>query len=111
MPEHALLLLTLIAGIVGFFVGADLARRGSKQAVSRLIAAGCGSAVGAAALWLFFQGLATVWHGGSWLGVVAILGALLALTIGLRRVDEHCPSCRSISNYCCERDRHMASRS
>jgi hypothetical protein len=104
MLEHILLVLTLIAGAMGSVIGADLGRRSDERVANRLIAAGFGFAVGAGALWLFFQGFAKAWHGGSWLGVVAILGALSALTIVLRWLDERCPSYRSISSYCPERE-------
>jgi hypothetical protein len=105
MLEHILLVLIVIAGIMGSAVGADLGRRRYGRLASRLVTAGFGFVIGAGALWLFVQGFARVWHGGGWLGVVAALGALSALMIGLRWVDERCPSFRSISSYCAECER------
>jgi uncharacterized membrane protein len=95
--------LLIVAGAMGALIGTELAGRlGSPTA--RLAMAAAGSAVGAGAGWLLFEGLVQAWLDTGWPILLTVVALLLTLSIALRRLDERCPWGRSVSSYSADPD-------
>jgi hypothetical protein len=107
MPEYVQMIL---AGALGAAIGTELVGDRGIRPVHRIGTMGAGFVAGMAAGWLLLEGIIQAWRHAGWLTAFVAAGLLLITAIGLRRLDERCPSWRSVSSYCADGDTATAGR-